>query len=59
MNKRNFLAHGTELSSTAEKITLTKTKPDGSTETLEFIPTDFIELRKEIKAFREKFEKLL
>ena len=59
MLKRNFLAHGKELSSSVEEITVVKTKSDGSTESLTFTPNDFTELRKKIKDFRKKFEKLL
>jgi hypothetical protein len=59
MNKRNVLAHGVELSSSANEITIEKTKPDGSKEMITFTPDDFIELRKKIKDFRGKFEKIL
>ena len=59
MHKRNFLAHGKELSSSAEKIIIVKTKSDGSTESLTFTPNDFIELRKKTKDFRKKFEEFL
>lgn len=59
IEKRNFLAHGTELSSSSEKIIIEKTKPDGSTELLTFTPESFIKLRLKIKNFRKKFEKLL
>lgn len=56
---RNILAHGKEISSSAEKIVIEKVKPDGSTEHVEFTPQSFVELRKQIKEFRERFEKFL
>lgn len=59
MLKRNFLAHGTEISNSLGKIVLEKNNPDGSTEILTLTSNDFIELRKKIKEFREKFEKFL
>jgi len=58
IEKRNILAHCMEQSSSAEKIIILKTKKDGSTEPIIFTPYDFIELRKKIKYFRDKFENL-
>lgn len=58
MHKRNILAHGKEISSSAEKIIIEIIERYGSIKTIEFTPNDFIELRKKIKDFRRKFEKL-
>ncbi len=58
MHKRNALAHGTETLSSAEKIIIEKTRPDGSTESLTFTPDGFVRLRKKIKKFRDKFKQI-
>jgi len=56
IEKRNFLAHGTEISSSSDKIIVTRAKKNGLLETMELTPDNFIELRKKIKEFKNKFD---
>ncbi len=58
IHKRNILAHGKEISSSAEKIIIEKTERDGSIKPIAFTPRDFVELRKMIKDFKIQFERM-
>lgn len=55
---RNILAHGKEISSSTEKIVLRRIRSNKKIEEITYTSQDFITIRKKIREFRAKFEKI-